>query len=241
MKKYIYSLLILTSIFVFNSCEDDEVASVDFVTFESTAYEFGVEIGSSSTYDIKVYTSKVSSSDRTFDVSVDTDQTTADLDYTVPSTVTIPANTNVGTLSTTISDVNIDSGASMVLTLSSSDDTYIGENITLNIFQACSENEVTLNITFDDYASETSVYIQDTNGNDYLSIDAGTWADGDASYTTTLCLPSDATYQVTIGDVYGDGLSWPADGTITLTHSGGTVLFSASGNYGYAAVGDFTL
>jgi hypothetical protein len=43
-----------------------------------------------------------------------------------------------------------------------------------------------------------------------------------------------------VNDSYGDGLSFPSNGSVTVA-TGGTILFQASGDYGFGTSGTFTL
>ena len=92
MKKIISITLLVLSVLVFNSCEDD-VTEFDYVGFEAKTFIFGIDIDGENTRDLNVYTSTITSSDRTFNLSVVEEGTTADQEsYTIPATVTVPAN-----------------------------------------------------------------------------------------------------------------------------------------------------
>ncbi len=73
MKKIITLLLITVSLIVFTSCEKDEKDTINYVGFESAVFDFGVDLNSSSSREIKVYTTTISSSERTFNINVVTD------------------------------------------------------------------------------------------------------------------------------------------------------------------------
>ena len=240
MKK-IKLLLIAFSIFALNSCEDSvEAPQTPFATFSMDSDDFGVDLGGQLTKEYTVYTANVSDAERTATISVVADLSDADpASYTVPTTVTIPAGSNAGTFSVNIQDVNIDDGKTLVLMLEQTADLFTGDNLTLSITQVCPYNDVRLNILFDGYASETSIELMDASGAVLANITQGTWADGLADYSAKWCLQS-GTYTFTINDSYGDGLSWPGDGSATITLNG-AVLYTVSGNFGGSASGSFTL
>lgn len=139
MKKISIFLLAAFSLFAITSCEDDSgvTESLKFVAFDSKAKTVSVELNGTGSTNLKVYTTSVAGSDRTFTVTVD-DASTADASsYTVPTTVTIPSGTNVGDLSLSFTDTNIsNSGETLILSLSG-DDYFVGENVTLNLVRNC--------------------------------------------------------------------------------------------------------
>lgn len=242
MKKLTYLLLITISLVVFNSCEDDSINTKDlnYISFEGLTYNFGVALDNSSTRDIKVYSTQITGSDRTFNVKVLTASSTASpAAYTVPSTVTIPANSNVGLLSVNIKDLNIGvSGKKLVLSLESKDDLYTSNPITLNITQLC-QDQVNLKIVFDGYASECSWKLFDSSPTPVVLASGSGYKDGAANTSTAFCLKN-GTYTFTIYDQFGDGLSYPANGNATITYKGVT-LVSIVGDFGSQKSVSFTI
>ena len=92
--------------------------------------------------------------------------------------------------------------------------------------QDCDANELTLELVFDGYATETSWDIADAAGNIIAS--GGDYAYGTASATETACL-ADGIYTFTMYDIYADGMCCLyGDGSYTLTDADGTVLASGS-------------
>jgi hypothetical protein len=236
MKKITFLLLMTMSLFVFNSCGDDVEGTQDinYVSFESTAYSFGVELNGTSARDIKVYTTQVTSSDRTFNVAVDLTKSTADpASYTVPASVTIPANSNVGLLTVSISDLNIgEAGKKLVLAFEPTDGLLTGSAITLNVKQVCPLNEVILTINFDAYPDETSWELLDASNNVVSS--GGPYA-GQTKLTKAFCL-ANGTYTFIIYDLYGDGI---APGTYQLVYKGAAI--KAGGAFGESESTTFTV
>ncbi len=141
MKKITYLLLFTISLFVFNSCADkiDGTKDINFVSFEVRTPTIIVEKDGSTTTDIHVYTTQTTGSDRTFGVEVVDALTTVSSDaYTVPTTVTIPANTNEGTLSVTIADNNlVEDPVTLVLQVTAAADVFVGNQANLKIQKHC--------------------------------------------------------------------------------------------------------
>ena len=159
--------------------------------------------------------------------------------YIVPTTVVIPAGSNSGILTINVKDIGLDFTSNKTLTigLEATADIYVSDNIAISIARVCPNEKTALSITFDGYASESDVTITDSSGNTVFS--AGGWEDGLASYSNEICLlPGDYTFTIT--DSYGDGLSYPANGTVNLTYNG-AVLYSVTGDFGGSASGSFSI
>lgn len=240
MKKLTYILVLLTIGAFLNSCSDDPefTKNLNFVSFEFSPVTLGVDVDGSTVHTFNVYTSNISSSDRTFSILVDSDATTAEAAaYSVPATVTVPANSNEGTIEITLNDVNIGEGKKIVLKFEGEDGLHTSGAATVNIKQICSKNEVFLDIVFDGYASECSWELLDSS-DEVIASGAG-YTDGLASLSTSFCLDN-GTYTFVVYDAYGDGLSYPTNGSVTLSKDG-EELFSAEGDYGVEASGTFTV
>jgi hypothetical protein len=236
MKKFIYLILFGILAFGFNSCEEDEFTSnLNYVSFQSTSLSFGVDLGSSSSQDITVYTTQSSSSARTFNITVASGSADAAA-YTVPATVTIPANSKVGTFTVTIADVNIDAddGETLVLAISATDGaTSPGSNITLNIYQVCPLNEVVFYISFDSYPEESYWELRNSNNVVIYSADEGDYA-GEDSFRKAFCLDN-GTYTFTMFDAWGDG-----SGPYYLLYNG-TKFIDSDGGFGTSETTTFTV
>jgi hypothetical protein len=240
MKKITYLAFIFLSVILFNSCEskdDDsipEISEVNYVSFESAEYAFGVTPGGSDTRDIAVFTSTTTSSDRTFNIQASDGSTLDPLAYSLPTSITIPANTNEGAISVTIDDVNIDEddGETLIIEFASNDaGLFTSPEITLNVALVCPFNKVVLSIVFDDYPGETSWDIKDATNAIIASGDAGEgkW-----------CLP-DGNYTFTIYDVYSDGICCNyGNGSYTLGNGAGTT-YATGGSFGSSETTAFTL
>lgn len=240
MKRYLnlfFTLIAFSVVFV--SCDyDDDYTPPNYVTFANSSANVGVDIGGSTTYDVTVYTANETGSDRTFDVAVGSASTLDAAAYTVPATVTVPGNSNEGTLSIDISDVNIgDTGETLVLNLVPQDGLSTGESLTINVTQVCPTGDFFINIAFDGYGSETTWEVKDANGDVVAS--GGGYEDGQESASSKLCLDS-GDYTFTVFDSYGDGLSYPANGSVTLVYNGAAVG-TIEGDFGTEASIDFTI
>ena len=244
MKKIKLIAYLFIAICTLNSCSDEaELKGSNFVTFESDAYAFGVDIDGENTNSIKVYAGSIMTTARTFNLSVITEETTLDaLAYTAPTSVTIPANSNVGEISMTVSDINISSaGETLTMALVSKEGTYVGGNMTINVKQVCPTNPGTLTIAFDSYPEEVYWDIKDEGGTVVATSNpAGLAYGGHADETPGTSLVYEfcwdpGTYTFRVFDAYADG-----GGAITIVFNG-AVVYSTDGVYGAGESASFTL
>lgn len=240
MRKIYYLILgAFLATCTFMSCEDSlELGKFSYVTFESTAYNFGVDIGGTNTRGIKIYTTDVTNSNRTFMVNVVSAGTTADpASYVIPPSVTVPAGSNEGTIEVTVSDINVStSGETIELAFSDEAGLFSSQNMILNVSQICSLNELKLEITFDTYPEETSWEMYDGAG---AIIASGDSYSGMTSFETKWCLP-DGNYQFVIYDAYSDGICCNyGNGSYKLS-SGTTTIFEG-GSFGASQAVNFSL
>lgn len=238
MKKYILLFVSILSFAAFVGCSDDDgYTPPNYVTFERGPLNVGVDVGSSTSYDVTVYTANITGQDRTFDVSADASSTLSSAAYTLPATVTIPANSNEGTISVDVSDVDLGlTGKRLVLNVSGDEEVLTGSGLILNVARTCVGKEFVVNFVFDGYASETSWGIFDAAGT--LLVQGGGYADGAETATRSLCLPQ-GTYTFVVQDSYGDGLTYPNLGSVTLSYAGAT-LVTIPGNYDAGTSVEFT-
>ena len=237
MKKFTFLLLVAVFSFAISSCENDNPKTEDlnYIGFESTSFNFPVDIDGTTEQMIKVYTTNKTGSDRSFAISIDIDLSTADpSSYTVPSSVTIPANTNMGEIPVIISDINIGvAGKTLVLKFTQEQDLYTSDDIALSVVQSCPGNEVFLDMTFDNWGSETSWELLDSSDNTVAS--GGGYSDGDSGYSTSFCLGV-GTYTYTVYDAYGDG-----GATTTITKNDETLVSISGGDYATEISADFEI
>jgi len=242
MKKIKYLLLITILIFAFNSCADDQddfTTNVNFVTFGDAGYSTGVDVGGSATVDIPVYTTNVTSSTRTFNVFIDEDRSdAAPGSYTVPASVTIEGGSNKGTLSVTLSDVDLGIGVNkLVLDFEAVAQLSNGGNTTVSYTQNCNEVSGTLDIDFDYYAEETSWEIIDALGGTVLQ--SGAYSNGNPPVSESITLCAGRDYTLIFYDAYSDGMNdGQYLGSYTLT-IGGVEKVSGGGNFGASESTEF--
>lgn len=229
------------SLFMLQSCsEDDSKVAIDnYSTFEAEASELGIVVGDASgSKTVTVFNSSVASSDRVFNIIVDTENSTADAaGYTVPSSVTVPAGESKGTFDVTAMSSNL--GQTIVLKLEPQEGWFIGKDITLTVVDTCAAGteKVTVDIMFDGYATESSWTITDSNNTVVLEVTG--YASNVATDIQSACL-ANGDYTFTINDSYGDGLSFPNDGTYTV-YVGTAPVVTGGGNFGTTASHNFTV
>jgi hypothetical protein len=234
MKNIKLLLLAALAVFTFNSCEEDTPTAqgTNYITFAKSTFSEGVDVGGSKTVDIVLYSTLITGSDRSFEIVVDPTSTAAAGSYTVPTSVTIPSGTNEGVLSIVLTDTNLGIGVnSLKLSVGPQEGLSRGGTATLNYIQNCTEVTATLSITFDGYGSETGWRVTDALGGVVASKAAGDYADGQASASESITLCAGRDYTFTITDSYGDGLSFPANGSYSLT-IGGVTKATGGGDFG---------
>lgn len=242
-----YFVLFLSLSFVFQGCSEDSPAdtSFNFVTFEAKSKNVSVNDGETTANEVKVFTTQVSGSDRTFGVSVAATSTMDAAYFSVPATVTVPANSNVGVLAVNITGVGLDLSAAktIVLNLVEQEGVFSGKSITLNVRENCPLNTVSLDLVLDRYGSETTWDIVDAEGN--IVAEGGPYANGannnlQANKNFILCLP-DGSYTFTIYDDEDDGLTWGGVLGTYVVKANGVTLFSGLGDFGASRSHSFTL
>lgn len=139
MKKYLilFIVAVSTSLFVGCDLETDHVPP-NYVSFEDTSLAFDVHENESESYEVTLYTGNITGNDRTFEINVEGASTLDAGAYTVPSSVTVPANTNEATFNVDVTGSGIDNaGDVLVLSLGQEEGLYTGNNLTLNIGKIC--------------------------------------------------------------------------------------------------------
>ncbi len=224
MKKITYILILLVAVISFNSCNERDILStsdINYINFQADN-AFGVDpLVGENTLEIKVYTTQISGSDRTFTLNV-ADGTTANAaGYTVPTSVTIPAGSNVGTFEVTVDASNIDTKLEIEIVPVTG--LFIGNSIELDIYAVCGANEVFLIMSLDDWPEETTWEVLD--GGDNVVASGGPYSS--SNIVESICL-ADGTYTLWLYDVYGDGT-----GPISMQLNG--VEFFSVGEYEWGA------
>ncbi|WP_179008792.1 hypothetical protein [Winogradskyella forsetii] len=200
-------LALLSGAFV--GCEAELEGDLgNFVGFEAKPTILVTEDVSDS-YDVLVASSTVTASDRTFAVNVvENDLTVAN---SVPAQVTIPANSNVGTLSISITDDETLGFEPQELTLSFEPlaGVSFGDDLTIRVSQRCDDTIVNLVITTDDWPDETTWELYDLSGTPTVIQTGGPYAnpaDDFSAILTEFCLES-GDYGIVVYDAYGDGIA----------------------------------
>lgn len=104
---------------------------------------------------------------------------------------------------------------------------------------ACNDNELNIDIVFDNYPEETSWSIVNSSGTTVASSNYSTANADGSSITEKLCLPNDC-YTFTISDVYGDGMCCSyGNGSYNITDQNGTI--TSGGSFGASEASDFCL
>ncbi len=102
----------------------------------------------------------------------------------------------------------------------------------------CNGQEVTIKLVLDDYGSETTWELVNTNNNTVAT--GGPYADGQAGAvkSKTVCVPNGC-YTLYLDDAYGDGICCDyGNGNLQVIHNG-SVVGSSDGYFGYYDVIDF--
>jgi hypothetical protein len=141
MKNIKYIFLFVLVLLMFNRCEDDIMGTEDinYISFEVVSPTVIVEQGGSAETEVSVYTTQKSGSDRTFNVEVVEEGTSANApSYNIPASITVPANSNVGTLSITCQDNDLGQDpVSVELKIGDSEGLYTGNTVSFTIQKHC--------------------------------------------------------------------------------------------------------
>ncbi|RKD92787.1 DUF4843 domain-containing protein [Mangrovibacterium diazotrophicum] len=156
MKKLTYILVLLTFGAFLNSCSDDPefTKNLNFISFEIQIPTIVVEKEGTTEATVHVYSTQKTGSDRTFSVEVVEDATTANPEsYSIPATVTIPANSSVGTITVTAVDNNLgEDPVTIGLQIADEIGLFTGDPAELTIQKHC---ELDINEFVGTYSGET--------------------------------------------------------------------------------------
>lgn len=136
MQKYIVSFILVCVLLV--SCEQDPVIfdqSQTLIEFENTELNLFVEPEGTGSVTASLTVSSSSESERSFSVSLIADETTADPEsYSFASTIVVPANSYIGTLTINGVDNNVEIAPKpLVLRINEGDDFLVGPDNELNV------------------------------------------------------------------------------------------------------------
>ncbi len=239
MKKYhIKYVSFLCLLFLLMACErnDDDrvvVSNINYVSFEPIV-NFGVDPTGVATDQISIFSSTIINSDRSFNINIVEDDTTADpSSYSISSqTIVIPANSNEGFVELTVTGANVNpDGSVLTLEIVSQEGILLGDPLVINLSQVCPYPETFLDITFDDFPEEQSWEILDAN--DVVLFQGGPYP-GEVTLNKALCLPP-GSYKIVMNDVFGDG-----GGPYTLTYKE-EVIVSRDGTHTFSETVPFQI
>lgn len=211
MRKLFLLLFTLVLIGV-TSCDKDEATSTDlsnYVGFEQGDINFAVEKDGTSTRDIIVAASEITGSDRTFSIMVIEEETTLSESYfTLANTVTIPANSNIGYLSLSVTDDDNLSFEPKTIAIAfvHEEGMFFSEQVIVNITEECLNTQVKLSLVFDTYPDEAYWELYDLSGSPTIiqSGGEGSAYAGLEDFSIDFCLAS-GEYGIIVYDTYGDG------------------------------------
>lgn len=272
LKKSFAFFTALTLAFAVVSCEDDSSADNSVVNYVGLENYQTVEISDGETVVVegRILASEASGSDRTFNLVVDASTTHGAANYSVPTTVTIPAGSTEGIYEVTIVGNGLVDGNKIVVSLEADETTNqttfygtysngvltgVGSaKSTFNLYRPCASTRARLSITFDNYPEETAweLYDADFNLIDSGGLDpTGSFITGYAAlgfadrstFSVVKCL-APGTYTFVIYDDYGDGMVTNASiiGSYTMNNlNTGASIFSGTGDFGAFAEHEFVI
>lgn len=182
LKKSIAFFTALTLTFTMLSCEEDNSADNQAVNYVGLENYKTVELTDGETVVIegRILASNSTSEDRTFNLVVDASTTHGAANYSVPSTVTIPAGSKEGIYEVTVVGNGLVDGNKIVVRLapteglnqntvyttwSDIDNSFTGlANSTSSfiLFRPCASTRARLSIKFDNYPEETAWELYDS-------------------------------------------------------------------------------
>jgi len=201
-----------------------------------------VPVNGSINLQIGVQATNTSASDRSFNVTVDQENSFGDSgDYTI-GTITIPANSYDGSLALTFNDDDlVDLVAyTLIVKLEIPEGIAVigSDTATINYNRYLVRSSTFWTMVEDFYSDERTWEVVDDMGNVVFS--GGPYAQGGNTYTENFYL-DDGCYTFTIYDAYGDGQS---DGNITGSYSLDCSIINLAygeGNWGGSASTDFCI
>jgi hypothetical protein len=229
ISKYLRIFSLLCLLTLVTNCETDDATQSElsnYVGFEiSNPMSIDVENNATQTYEVNVYASDVSSVDRSYGLTVD-DESTLATTFAVPDVVTIPAGSNAGTFTVSITDDDNLQYVFQTVIINFEDEVGVdfGDALVLNVTEKCLNTIVTLSLTLDTYPDETSWELFDLSGDPVVIASGGSFINPDDDFavkTYDFCLAS-GNYGIAVYDSYGDGI----DGGGYVISAGGTVLVS---------------
>lgn len=229
----LYTLIFL-SIALFTSCEEDvEAPGTPYASFESYfATDVTVTPGETYNKSISIYSANITGEDRTIDLTAS--GTISAASYTMPTSITIPANSNEAVLDITFNENDLDIIVDKTLNIDmvAGGDIIVGDGITLNVAKGCpsGQGKAKVAVTLDAYPEEVYWRIVNTDTGATVMANAASPAYGgytglSGTQRDAACL-ANGNYRVDIFDQYGDGA-----GAFEITVNG-VQVFATNGAYG---------
>jgi hypothetical protein len=272
LKKSMAYFAALSLTFAMFSCEEDNSGDSQTANYVGLENYQTVELSDGQTVVVegKILASEATGTDRTFNLVVDPSSTHGAANYSVPTSVTIPAGSKEGVYEVTVVGNGLVDGNKIVVALAPSEDlnqtTFYGTysngvltgvgttKSTFNLYRPCASVRARLSIKFDNYPEETAWELYDSAFNliDSGGFDAsGTVITGYAAlgfadrstFSVVKCL-APGTYTFVIYDDYGDGMytSSTVSGTYSMNNlNNGASLFSGGGDFGAFSEHEFVI
>lgn len=248
MKKHLLLFIAAISATFFVGCSDDDnINPPDYVTFSSVTelsdeISVAVDENGSESVELTVFANSKSGSARTYTVNVLDGSTLDPSTYTIPATVTIPANSNEGTVSVEITGSGIDNaGDVLVVGLQEEQGLYTGNPLTINIGKVCQFDPAGTFVDDSWYWEEEVPAVIEAGASENQYVVKSPFADGyDITFTVNADLTVTVPTQVgwvsgTYGDVSVQGQAGssvsPCTGTVTLVLK----HFVSAGSFGTGA------
>ena len=242
MKKIKLYALLFASVALLSNCEaDTDAPGTAYASFESYLGDITVTPGVDYSKTVSVYAANITGSDRTIALTL-----TGSLDaasYVAPTSVTIPANSSVGTIDLVFKDVNLDIVQDKTLSISmgATSDLFVGNDITLNVAKGCptGEGKFKISVALDTYPEEVFWRVIDVAASSVVlmnntSAGYGGYAGLSGTQRDATCLPA-GDYLFQIYDQYSDGA-----GAVEFSVNG-VQVFSSNGSYGAGTSMAFTV
>jgi hypothetical protein len=213
--------------------------------FNNTTSELEVTGAAATFIEVLVSSTTKSNVDRILPLSVSPFSVATPNQYSIDmSTAVIRAGENTAKVrvnSANFASLPVVGGRDLVLVMDA--DTYMlpgRSNHVVTIKRGCLDTRVNFNIAFDGYASEITWRVR--NSANVIVASSSGYSDGLASYAEQFCL-TPGNYTFVMDDSYGDGLSFPGNGSYTITLNGSNVvLLTGGGNFGFTTgVRSFTI
>jgi hypothetical protein len=229
MKNKIFYFLTLILLTTLTGCEEPaEPTGIAFITFEKDSDSFIIDEGTTLNAEFKIYTATNVGSDTSLMLTVTSTLDAAN--YTVPATVTMPANTNEATVSISITENNLDkiNGETLSISVASPDGFYSGAttlDITVNVF--C-PSQIAGSYVYSDGNGKAATIVADSGVNNFI-------ISGDNAFGTDYAININdqcGIISVTGGEIQS-GFGLAVSGTGTVMANGDIVLI-------YTAEGQFT-